>query len=189
MEKYLFSGTIRPERAALSITFTVGVSLLGSGIPCTVRVSIVLNQLAVWVETDRAWDIFDLRNMVKTIVMDYMAMLGYLKGRVYDIEIDRVLNPEQGVDYVFGIGIPCLETRGASLDPELAVKVLAHKAIGPNGVYLTRCFNDLVSAMKHADDTGFYCYRAIESLRKHCASFHGLLDKSDNEQWMKFRVP
>jgi hypothetical protein len=35
--------------------------------------------------------------------------------------------------------------------------------------------------MKHANDTGFYCYRAIESLRKHCAVLHGLsADEKNN---------
>ena len=187
MEKYLFSGVVRPERACLSLDFTIGVSHLGTGIPCKVHVSIICNQMAVWVETDHVWDIFDLKNMVKTVVTNHIAMLAYLKGYAYEIEIDRVLNPARNVDYVFGIGIPCLEKRCASVDPNLALNALADKAIGPDGVYLTRCFNDLASAMTHADDTAFYCYRAIESLRKHCASRYGLLEKGDNEQWMKFR--
>lgn len=41
--------------------------------------------------------------------------------------------------------------------------------------------------MKHADDTGFYCYRAIESLRHHCAAVHGLSKANKSTQWDKFR--
>jgi hypothetical protein len=41
--------------------------------------------------------------------------------------------------------------------------------------------------MKHADDTGFYCYRAIESLRHHCAAVNGLSDADKSDQWEKFR--
>ena len=41
--------------------------------------------------------------------------------------------------------------------------------------------------MKHADDTGFYCYRAIESLRHHCAAVHGLAAADKPIQWGKFR--
>ena len=41
--------------------------------------------------------------------------------------------------------------------------------------------------MKHADDTGFYCYRAIESLRHHCAAVHGLSGADKSTQWKKFR--
>ena len=41
--------------------------------------------------------------------------------------------------------------------------------------------------MKYADDTGFYCYRAIEALRHHCSATHALLAKSKDVQWEKFR--
>lgn len=41
--------------------------------------------------------------------------------------------------------------------------------------------------MKHADDTAFYCYRAIESLRHHCAAVHGMSDANKSTQWEKFR--
>lgn len=41
--------------------------------------------------------------------------------------------------------------------------------------------------MKHADDTGFYCYRAIESLRHHCAAVNSLTDESKTKQWERFR--
>ena len=61
------------------------------------------------------------------------------------------------------------------------------KTVGENGILINRCFSDLVSAMKHADDTAFYCYRAIESLRLHCAVSHGLKDKKPKIQWEKFR--
>jgi hypothetical protein len=64
---------------------------------------------------------------------------------------------------------------------------LRDKTTGQNGVFLHRCFSDLVSAMKHADGTGFYCYRAIESLRHHCAAVHGLSSAEKSNQWEKFR--
>ena len=41
--------------------------------------------------------------------------------------------------------------------------------------------------MKHADDTGFYCYRAIESLRHHCAAQNSLSNADKPRQWEKFR--
>ena len=41
--------------------------------------------------------------------------------------------------------------------------------------------------MKHSDDTGFYCYRAIEALRHHCAAVHSIAQESNATQWQKFR--
>lgn len=41
--------------------------------------------------------------------------------------------------------------------------------------------------MRHPDDTGFYCYRAIESLRHHCAAVHRLSEADKAVQWKAFR--
>jgi len=149
--------------------------------------SIVLNQVAIWVETDHDWDIFDLRNVVKNFIQDQLAMLGYIKGYVYDFEVTRVLSQSRSIDYVFGIDIPCISERGPEADLPVAMEKLSKKMSGPTGVLISRCFKDLASSMKYADDTGFYCYRAIESLRHHCASAHGLSEAEKPRQWGKFR--
>jgi len=187
VEPYLFSGVVLPERAQLSLQFSLGFSHIGTGINGLAKVSIVLNQVVVWVESEHAWDIFDLRNIVKNIVQSHLAMVGYLKGYAYDFEITRVLSQSRDIDYVFGIDVPCLVERGKSIDLDAALTKLGDKTIGPTGVFLHRSFSDLVSAMKHADDTGFYCYRAIESLRHHCAATHGLSAADKSKQWEKFR--
>ena len=113
-------------------------------------------------------------------------MVGYLKG-IHMNSRFRVLNQSRGVDYVFGIDVPCLAEPRESVDLLDALPKLRDKTIGPNGVFLHRCFVDLGLSMKHADDTGFYCYRAIESLRHHCAAVHGISAAAKPEQWAKFR--
>ncbi|PIF27429.1 hypothetical protein CLU88_2321 [Acidovorax sp. 56] len=85
MEPYLFSGVVLPERAQLSLQFVVGFSHLGSNINGIAKVSIVLNQVAVWVESEHDWDLFDLRNVVRNIIQTQLAMVGYLKGYAYDL--------------------------------------------------------------------------------------------------------
>jgi len=188
MESYLFYGIVLPERALLTLKLApFHFSHLASGVTGQAKVSIELNQVAVWVESEHNWDIFDLRNLVKTLVQNELAIIGYLKGYAYDLQITRLLNQSRGIDYVFGIDIPCLAHRGISVDLNEALSKLKGKTLGPNGVFLFRCFNDLVSSMKHADDTGFYCYRAIESLRHHCAALHGLSTTEKPAQWEKFR--
>jgi len=188
VEPYLFYGVVLPERAQLSIKFSSGLTHITSGIAVVAKVSVVLNQVVVWIESEREWDIFDLRNVVKHIVQSDLDKIGYLRGFAYDFEVTRVLNQSRGIDYVFGIDVPCLAERSKSLDLNAELSKLRDKAIGPNGVFLNRCFGDLVSAMKHADDTGFYCYRAIESLRHHCAATYNLLSANKFVQWEKFRV-
>ena len=187
MEPYLFHGVVLPERAQMSLQFGLGFSNAALGIEAEVKASIVLNQVAVWVDSEHVWDIFDLRNVVKGIVQDHLAMVGYLTGYAYEIEIFRVLNQSRNIDYVFGIDIPCLAERGKSVDLQDALPRLREKTLGPNGVFLRRCFSDLASSMKHPDDTAFYCYRAIESLLHHCAAVYGLSAAEKPKQWEKFR--
>lgn len=187
MEPYLFYGKILPERAPISLSFGLGFSHLTSGDTGKAEISIVLNQLSVTVHTEKEWNIFDLRNVVRHIVQTNLAMIGYLKGYAYDLEITRVLNSALGVDYVFGIDIPAIAKPRESIDLENKLSELRKKTQGENGVFLNRCFNDLVSAMKDADDTGFYCYRAVEALRHHCAAVHNITEMDRKSQWEKFR--
>ena len=186
LEPYLFYGIVLPERAQLSLGFEVSFSHLTSGFPGKAKVSIILNQIVVLVETDREWNILDLRNVVKTLLQNYLAMVGYLKGCAYDLEITRVLNQNKNVDHVFGIDIPCIEERNRSIDIQQALSELRDKTRGENGILINRCLNDLIASMSHADDTGFYCYRAIESLRHHCAAVHKLSGTDKKQQWKKF---
>lgn len=109
-----------PERAQMSLQFGLGFSNPALGIEAEVKASIVLNQVAVWVDSEHVWDIFDLRNAVKGIVQDHLAMVGYLTGYAYEIEIFRVLNRSRNIDYVFGIDIPCLAERGKSVDRKVS---------------------------------------------------------------------
>jgi hypothetical protein len=177
-----------PERAQLSLERSLGFLHLTSNVEAKAKVSIVLNQVAVWIDTEDEWNILDLRNVVKTMVQNELAMVGYLLGHAYDFEITRVINRERNVDWVFGIDIPCIAERRKSSDIQKALNGLNKLGLGKAGVFFHRCFSDLVSAMRHADDTGFYCYRALESLRLHCAARYGLSEDSKADQWAKFRA-
>lgn len=187
MHSYIFYGVVLPERAQLSHSFPIEFSHSGKTGLHKAHISIILNQIVVWIDSEHVWDIFDLRNTVKNIVQGNLAIVGYALGHAYDIEITRVLSLARDIYYVFGIDIPCISERNRNSNPGETVLRLREKCIGETGVFIRRCLNDLNSAMKHAEDTGFYCYRAIESLRHHCALAHGLTERNKTEQWEKFR--
>lgn len=187
MEPYLFQGTVLPERAPLSLEFSVRFSHLSSGVHEWAKVSIRLNQVAVWVETEQEWDIFTLRNVVSNLVNHHLSMLGFLMGYAYDFSVTRVISRSRGVDWVFGIDAPFLFEDLGKRDIQAELLKLRDQTIGPNGIFLNRCFGDLVAALKYPDDTAFYCYRAIESLRHHCSAIHGLTAAGKAVQWGKFR--
>ncbi len=186
-ESFYFQGVILPERAKLSFSYEMDFSTKDVADPIRMKVDIINNQLAVWVDSNLNWDIFDLRNIVRNLVQNHLNMLGYLKGYAYDLEIIRVINRSKNIDYVFGIEIPCLEKRGKDVNLDIEIPFLREKTSGELGKFINRCLNDLVSAMKDADDTGFYCYRAIESLRHHCSNSHNISKEKKSVQWDKFR--
>jgi hypothetical protein len=187
MTTYLFHGLVHPERAQISLQCSLSFTHITSGEEATARVSVVLNQVAVWIETQVTWDVHDLRNVVKSIVSHELEIVGFVHGYAYDVEIRRVLNPELEVDHVYGIDIPCLTERSNGIDTVKRITEIRSKTLGTEGVYLHRCFADLASAMKHADDTGFYCYRAIESLRQHCILKFGFDPSKKETHWAKLR--
>ncbi|TWI14457.1 hypothetical protein [Aerolutibacter ruishenii] len=186
-DQYLFQGVVLPERAQISIDFALNFSHLASEADGTAHISIILNQVAVTVESSHEWDIFDLRNVVASMVRGQLDAVGYLMGYAYELEISRVINRGRSIDYVFGIDVPCISARAKPADLATSLSDLRGKLQGRNGIYVSRCLTDLISAMKNADDTGFYCYRALESLRHHCAAVYGLSGKSKANQWAKFR--
>ncbi len=187
MISYLFQGIVLPERAQLSLKFSKEFSHLLTGFSGSATVSIILNQMAVWIKSEHEWNIFDLRNVVKNIVQGQLDIIGYVRGYAYDCDINRVLCEDMNIDHVFGIDIPGLSERNKSMDFQAEVNNIALQSAGDYGFYLQRSFSDLNSAIRHADDTGFFCYRAIESLRHHCAAVHGLSKSDKSKQWEKFR--
>lgn len=187
MDPYLFYGRVLPERAAVSIQDQFEFTHVATGIKGKISTNILLNQVVVWVETEEIWDVFDLRNVVKNVLSTQLGILGFLKGYAYEVEITRVLNRGREIDQVFGIDIPCIADRHSETTFAETLQKLRLLCQGQQGIYIHRCLNDLRSAMQHADDTGFYCYRAIESLRHHCAAVRGASELGKAEQWALFR--
>ncbi len=188
MEPYLFEGVVYPERAGITLRLPpFGFKHVTTGKEAVAHISILLNQVAVWVETATEWEILDLRNVVKGLLQNELAIVGYLKGYAYDLDIRRVVNRTLGIDQLFGIDIPCIAERKKETDLAKEVEKIRIKTDGDAGMYLHRCFADLVSAMKIPDDTGFYCYRAIEALRQYCIVRYKLDPDRKSDQWSKVR--
>ncbi len=129
-----------------------------------------------------------LRNIVLNIVRAQLEVVGYVLGRAYECQITRVVSESRGIDYVFGIDIPCLSKRIKPENVDSAISDLRSKTDGDHGLYIRRCLGDLASAMKYPDDTGFYCYRAVEALRLHCGVVNGLAPDDKSGQWEAFRA-
>jgi hypothetical protein len=99
MYRYFLDGIVHPERAQIpDRRIAAKFTHAASGVDAKADVRILLNQVAVWVETEVEWNALDLRNVVKYLVQLEMDILGYILGHTYDVEIMRAICPEASLD-------------------------------------------------------------------------------------------
>lgn len=178
MSKLFFSGVVLPERAPLSVS-EVRSQIVGPDgkTYATLVLNIWNNQISVVVESEEP-NIFTLRNIVRSEAEFVTNVAGFLRGFGYDIEITKAFGEALDPTQVFGIDIPVLSKRAEGRDLGLLVNAIFPLCFGPDAIYIRRCLADLSFAIKRPDDTPFYCFRALESLRQ---SFG--VELSEAEQW------
>ena len=184
MSTYILLGLVLPERAQVSMgPLNYSFIYPFDGTRHEAEVRILLNQITVYVHTDREWLLEDLRNTVVQIVRDLTNILGYIKGYGYDVEIRQVLHREKKINRVFGIDIPCIAERNEKLIlKDEFLKILTNTQ-GDHGRYISRALDDLSQAMKNPADTPFHCFRALETLRQLCGYRYKI--EGDINQWKR----
>lgn len=182
MRRLLFTGVVRPERAQLTIGNVEHQIDLVSGTKCRVKFNVSANQLSALVEAEESEDIYTLRNVIKGTIELVTDIIGFVHGYAYDVEIVKVVSEDLELSQVFGMQIPALEERNKHREPE-AVNYIYPLCLGADGKYLKRALGDLGMAIRHADDTAFYCFRAIESLKQYFGFISGKIE--DKDQWLE----
>lgn len=184
--RYIFTGVIHPERAAVNVS-TTGWTLQGAAadISGQLTVSIAVSQLlAVFDSETEAFDLSTLKNHVTDAVRVVVDAVGYLNGCGYVVEIVQLVGPTTNQPIVFGVDIPALRPT----DPDLSAPLTQMMQIfeDPRGSYLQRCLADLREAIRSPKDTAFFCYRGIESLRQFFVLGENI--PSDKASWERFRA-
>ncbi len=182
MATYIFTGKVMPERASVNISASsFHLEAKDAGISFDAIVSIGTSQVSVVLNTETAnADVSTWKNYVEDSVRTLVDAYGYLSGRGYDIEITSVVEPN-GKQIVFGVGIPELEE--AQRERPLAFHEILE--VVNSSQHLRRALGDLREAIRSSLDTGFFCYRAIESIRQ---SFKKAEDgDKDGPSWERLR--
>jgi hypothetical protein len=186
MENYFIQGLILPERARLDTEWSIKGQHLSSGVSFSVKVSIVCNQVALWLDTDGELSVADLKNFANYVVADQLHVFSFLIGCTYDFQLTRVINKERGVDYVYGIENPVLFGRRNVDELDASIHKIRALQVGRDGALIHRALSDLSSAMRYREDSAFYCYRAIESLKQHYCAVNAVAG-NDEQKWIAFR--
>jgi hypothetical protein len=183
--QYTFSGKVFPERANVSIT-QVRARLRASGgeIDGELRYYVALSQVTATFVCDTAVsNIWTLKNYVEDAIRVALDGLGYTLGCGYDLEVTSMIDSLGNRPVIFGVGVPVLEKVAAEAGVKFEDIMDLFKE--STGGYLQHCLADLREAIRVPKDTGFFCFRAIESLRQFFIHERGA--KDDKSSWQMFR--
>jgi hypothetical protein len=164
--QYTFFGKVYPERCNVSIVeLHAQVKSLDGDVDGVVRYFISLSQVTATFVGDRpVQNIYTLKNTVEDVIRVALDALGYTLACGYDLEINQVIDSVGNPPVVFGVGISAIENSAAraGVKFENIVSIFGDR----KRQYLQRCLADLREAIRVPKDTGFFCYRGIESLRQ-----------------------
>lgn len=187
MNTYIFNGRILPERVSADMApdQELKVSIPEANLDFDVTISIRASQVAIIVDSaSQVTDVGTLKNQVERLLRIIVDANGYLEGRGYDVEITSVVGP--GHQYiVFGIEEYALQ-KAKSERPVGFAELWDILISGERSAPLQRALGNLRDAINSPHDTGFFCYRAVESLR------HAFIDPTDGEDrrssWERLRI-
>lgn len=159
---YIFTGTVNPERMSLTVpnvfrTVYKEQVLIGTAI---IKVDIKFNQISVTVEsTDEITDLATLRISALQSANAMLSCYATETGRPFVIDIRQLycVNSQRYLFYTEGL--PAIGPKDTS---KIDISSLLQAA--NNNSYFRHAVNDFRSALSMPYDTGFFCYRAYESL-------------------------
>jgi hypothetical protein len=183
MGKWTFFGKTVPERVPITWqTPLSGSAQSALGSKFGFRVAIHQSQLVVDLDVeDPTPDVTTLRNFAVSAVRTITDLVGYQEGCYFDVEIISGVCQETNEWTVFGIQIPVLASRRVNQTSSIDGKVVSAVA---HSVPCQMVLADFREAIRVPIGTGFFCYRAIETMMQ---SMRTSPDEKDSSAWEQLR--
>ncbi|MEF8842132.1 MAG: hypothetical protein V5A62_10985 [Haloarculaceae archaeon] len=182
-DRYVFHGVIHPQRTGLDVPSKVVTTVQRGEHQGEAEVHINASIITVTFELEGRLERIDyLRELVENVVQSVVDPICFLTGLKFSPEITSVLYPN-GESQTFRVKIDEVEnavTDGRVIDEVRRITSLYE---GESGNYLRRAMADFHMALDAAHETGFYCYRAIESIKQ---NFHSE-ERSTAQSWRVMR--
>ena len=181
---YIFAGRVVPERALLDVSEVRLHTSATEDVPeGDLFIEVLKSQISArFIGSAEVTNIFTLRNIVEDSARMLLDVAGYFYGYGYDVEIVQMIRPSTSQKQIFGIDVPAL--KGMVATAGIQVNDIFKALAKPQGDYLRHALADLREAIKSPKDTGFFCYRAIESLKNSCIQ----RNQGADEGWGLFRT-
>lgn len=180
--RYVFFGKVLPERANVhtpSVTFTDPNDSEG-----TITVSIKRSQvmaLASFPESDIQLD--SLKHSIGTIAQDVIDTFSFITGSAYSVEITSVLTPDDTMG-IYQEGYEIDNNEIPINEQEDIFREMIGLFAGEGGIFLRLCLADFRRSMQAPVDTGFLCFRSVETIRQYFRYAHDLNKK---QSWKRLR--
>jgi len=179
---YVLTGVVLPERALVSVDpeKPINIYCQSEEFEANISISIILNKISLVVKIINAnCNIFTFRNAIRESVESIVDTVGFYHNYSFTVEITSLVKTETGETYVFGIFEPIFGNKNPFLQNAsdyigLSIHETAQLAIENN--FLNLALKNFREALRIPEDTSFFCYRAIESIRH---SYKG----SELNQW------
>jgi hypothetical protein len=184
--RYTFFGKVFPERTCVSISgLRAWITSEDNEISGELLLYISLSQvIAIFSCDKKVQNYFSLKNYVEDSIRVPLDAFGYTNACGYDIEITAMIDSDGNPPTIFGVGIPAIEK--AAQDAGITFQKIMEIFNNVKGKHLKLCLADLREAIRWPENTGFFCYRAIESLRQYFVHENGVED--DRSSWEMLRA-
>jgi hypothetical protein len=182
---YHFSGKVIPDRAG--VTFLPATFHVDGGAdvpPSSLLIQIIVSQIFARLTCPSPIvNHKTARNMVEDSVRAILDAYGFVFARGYEVEITQYFAIEPMDDYVYGVDFGALEGRAvtAGLSPQHLLYLMST----PSSWFFRRALSDFREALRNSTDTGFFCFRAVETLMQQHASTRP--PTNDKAKWIAFR--
>ncbi len=160
--RYVFIGTVLPEHQQISVDgeFQFAVEVW-SGLQLSGTISIVQSHIVITGTSGSPLpDIVTAKNIVRRLVLNLVAAIGFSKGMGLDVQIDAEIGYSHPAQ-LFNVNFPEVGSEGT--DDEVR-RFFGHIS-QPDTEPLRAALRDFVGAIREPDDTMILCQRAVEVLR------------------------
>lgn len=182
---HLVTGRVIPERKSFGHdALRLYVKDPEKGVDICVLLGVIDNQLIAKVigDTGGQSNVF-LKNLVAQAEQIVLNVIAFTRGGVFDVDIISVIRERDDasdgsfeVHYLDNIHDVISDRKSST-----TLQQIYEICISDDGLPLRRCLNDLRTALREINDSPFYCYRAIETIKGHIGDRFG--ETTDKGQW------
>lgn len=163
MDNFVFYGRIHPENTPVTVPSIVNnLTALSTGEKIEIELSVNRGALLCKVRANYDGDsILTLRNAVEGCARAVMDIIGYLYAHAFDVEICSVVKGN-GCKIEFDTSIPCLKEKACA--GSVNIDAVTFASIMQDESLSNIILSDFKQAIRWPMQTGFFCYRSIESM-------------------------